>query len=91
MNNRLPIIGFLACLLLGCEQQMPARTVQTTPEVTEDPREDGEVDTDALRRPGTTGYYEALSGAKGSAERLKDKIDDYNRQVEEQADDVFND
>ena len=80
---------FATLLLFGCEEQMaqdppeaPAEAVATDGE---------EVDTDALRTPGTTGYFNALKGSRDSAERLKDKVDDYNRQIEEQADEVFND
>lgn len=80
---------FAALMLPGCEEQM----AQDPPEAPEEAvaADDGEVDTDALRTPGTTGYYNALKSSRDSAERLKGKIDDYNRQVEEQADDVFND
>ena len=80
---------FAALMLSGCEEQM----AQDLPEAPEEAvAADGdEVDTDALRAPGTTGYFNALKSSRDSAERLKGKVDDYNRQVEEQADDVFND
>lgn len=89
MRMPLLVIGCFSLFLWGCEEQSAPRTATAPTEVTEP--DDGEVDTDALRKPGTGDYYRAVAGAKGTAERLKDKIDDYNRQVEEQADDVFND
>ena len=89
MRTPLLVIGCFGLFLLGCEQQASPRAATAPVAVTEP--DDGEVDTDALRKPGTGDYYRAVAGAKGTAERLKDKIDDYNRQVEEQADDVFND
>ncbi|HAW94651.1 MAG: hypothetical protein CMJ33_08310 [Phycisphaerae bacterium] len=70
----------------GCEQQdPPVATSAPDPK----PTGDEEVDTDALRAPGTTGYYNALGGAKRSAERLNDKVDDYNRELDDRMDDLF--
>jgi hypothetical protein len=88
MRRPLLVIGCFALFLWGCEQQSSPRTATAPAEVAEP--DDGEIDTDALRKPGTGDYYRAVAGAKGTAERLKEKIDDYNRKVEEQADDVFN-
>lgn len=82
--------GSALITLAGCEKQLPARSAEAPPPV-EDPIGDDEIDTDALSRPGSGDYFRAVSGARGSAERLKDRIGDYNRQVEEQADEVFND
>lgn len=76
-------------LLGACEQQ--TGTASANPEPQKVDAASDEVDEDALRRPGTGDYYGAIAGAKRTAERTKDKIDDYQRQVEEQADDVFND
>jgi hypothetical protein len=87
MRTSLLIFACLAVFSWGCEQQSSPRAATAPVEVTEP--DDGEVDTEALRKPGTGDYYRAVAGAKGTAERLKDKIGDYNRQVEEQADDVF--
>ena len=70
----------------GCEQQ--DRPVVTAPPAP-DPGGEEEVDTNALRAPGTTGYYNALSGAKRTAEGLNDKVDDYNRELDDRMDDLF--
>ena len=88
---RSPIFWTMATVLalFGCEEQMAPDT-EEAPEEAVAVESEG-VDTDALRAPGTTGYFNALKGSRDSAERLKGKIDDYNRQVEEQADDVFGD
>ncbi len=84
------IPGTLILALLGaCEEQTGSVSVNAQPQGEVPPSD--EVDEDALRRPGTGDYYGAIAGAKRTAERTKDKIDDYQRQVEEQADDVFND
>ena len=79
---------FLSSLVLfpGCEQQDPP-VASSAPDPK--PTGDEEVDTDALRAPGTTGYYNALGGAKRSAERLNDKVDDYNRELDDRMDDLF--
>ena len=76
-------------LLGACEQQTGTASANSEPPKVDTASD--EVDEDALRRPGTGDYYGAVAGAKRTAERTKDKIDDYQRQVEEQADDVFND
>ena len=81
----LPFAGF------GCEKQMGPEPVATDGPAASTEPADGEVDTDALRSPGSAGYFGALKGSRDSAERLKGKIDDYNRQIEEQADEVFDD
>jgi hypothetical protein len=81
------LLSFFSLLLLpGCEQQdRPVATSAPSPA----PSGDEEVDTNALRAPGTTGYYNALSGAKRTAERLNDKVDDYNRELDDKMDDLF--
>jgi len=75
----------------GCEKQMGPEPVATEEPATSGDPVAGEVDTDALRSPGSAGYFGALKGSRDSAERLKDRIDDYNREIEEQADEVFDD
>lgn len=90
MKNTCLQITFLSALFLGvspgCEQQ--DRPVATSaPDLA--PTGDEEVDTNALRAPGTTGYYNALGGAKRTAERLTDKVDDYNRELDDKMDDLF--
>lgn len=89
MRALLVPIALILASLCACEEQTGAVSANTQPPAV-DPAND-EVDEDALRRPGTGDYYGAIAGAKRTAERTKDKIDDYQRQVEEQADDVFND
>ena len=90
MNNSCVQIALLSALFLGgavsCEQQDRPVAASAPDPV---PQEDGEVDTNALRAPGTTGYYNALGGAKRSAERLTDKVDDYNRELDDRMDDLF--
>ena len=78
--------AFSLILLPGCEQQdRPVATTAPAP----DPGGDEDVDTNALRAPGTTGYYNALSGAQRTAEGLNDKVDDYNRELDDRMDDLF--
>ena len=78
--------AFSLILLPGCEQQdRPVATTAPAP----DPGGEEEVDTNALRAPGTTGYYNALSGAQRTAEGLNDKVDDYNRELDDRMDDLF--
>tara|TARA_B100001059_G_C17654860_1_gene486392 strand:+ start:122 stop:400 length:279 start_codon:yes stop_codon:yes gene_type:complete len=78
--------AFSLILLPGCEQQdRPVATTAPAP----DPGGDEDVDTNALRAPGTTGYYNAVSGAKRTAEGLNDKVDDYNRELDDRMDDLF--
>ena len=79
----------ILALLGACEEQTGSVSAQSQPQAVTSPSD--EVDEEALRRPGTGDYYGAVAGAKRTAERTKEKIDDYQRQVEEQADDVFND
>ncbi len=90
MKNTCPKIALLSLSTLffcpGCEQQDPP-VVTSAPDPA--PVDDDEVDTNALRAPGTTGYYNALSGAKRSADRLNDKVDDYNRELDDRMDDLF--
>ena len=75
-------------LFFGCEQQDPP--VRAADQAVEDaPSETGSNRSPAL--PGSTGYYNALSGAKGVADNTKKKADDYNRKLEEQMDDLFTD
>ncbi len=90
MRIPLLVVGLSGLLGWGCEEQVAPRTAESAPAVPKQAA-DEEVDTEALRKPGSADYFRAVAGAKGTAERLKDKIDDYNRQVEDQADDVFND
>ena len=75
-------------LYCGCEQQdLPVQAADAPSEV---PPPKGErVSSPGM--PGTTGYYNALSGAKGVAENTKQKADDYNKKLEDQMDDLFND
>ncbi|MEE2681026.1 MAG: hypothetical protein VX641_01515 [Planctomycetota bacterium] len=78
----------IAPLQSGCEQQdAPVRAAE--PPVTAPPSRGERVSSPGM--PGTTGYYNALSGAKGVAENTKDKVDDYNRKLEDEMDDLFND
>lgn len=85
-SSLLSIIASLA-LLSGCEKQdMPVRSADQSPsDATEGASRSGP----AL--PGSTGYYNALSGAKETAENTVQKADDYNRKLEEQMDDLFTD
>ena len=78
----------ISTLHFGCEQQdPPVRAAQPTAEA---PPPKGErVSSPGM--PGTTGYYNALSGAKGTADNTKKKVDDYNRKLEDEMDDLFND
>ena len=90
MKNSCVQIVLLSGLFLGgavcCEQQdRPVATSAPDPA----PGGDGEVDTNALRAPGTTGYYNALGAAKRTAEGLNDKVDDYNRELDDRMDDLF--
>ena len=90
MRTMLLPIGLLVFALGACEEQTGPRTATTTP--VQDPElEDEDVDVDALRRPGSADYYGAVAGGKKSAERLKGKIDDYNDELENEIDDLFND
>ena len=75
-------------LFFGCEQQDPPPRAAEAP--TQMPPPKGErVSSPGM--PGTTGYYNALSGAKGTADNTKKKVDDYNQKLEDQMDDLFND
>ena len=85
MRNLLLPTALVLSILGACEEQTGSTQVSQPRQA--EPMSDEE----ALRRPGTGNYYSAVAGAKQTAERTKDKIDDYQKQVEEQADDVFND
>ena len=85
MRTLLATLAFLPLLAIGCEQQMkPASAAKPVQQEQGD-----EVDTDALRRPGTGDYYGALAGAKRSAENTVDKIDQYNEDLEKKMDELF--
>lgn len=82
-------IGLLALFLTGCEEQTGPPSAAAPP-TSEEPGElDDIVDVDALSRPGSGDYLGALSGAKQTAERLEDKIGDYNDDLEEEIDGLF--
>ena len=70
----------------GCEQQDSPVRAADAPREASSPESEGGVST-----PGTSGYYNALSGARGVAENTKQKADDYNKKLEDQMDDLFND
>lgn len=86
----MPTLFWATVLCSSCEEQTPY--VKAPPvDAAEDANADDEVDTDALRRPGTGDYYGAVAGAKRSAERGVKKIEDYHKKIDEEVDDVFND
>ena len=76
----------LLAFAFGCEEQMAP--TNTTAKPAAEPVSD-EVDTDALRRPGTGDYFGALAGAKRTAENTKDKIDEYNDDLDKKMDELF--
>ena len=77
-------LAFTLAAACGCEEQVRPESAAATS------KQDGdEVDTDALRRPGTGDYYGALAGAKRTAENTVDKIDKYNEDLEKKMDELF--
>jgi hypothetical protein len=80
------IFSAMPTLFFGCEQQDPP--VRASGDAEEPPAESDEISSPGF--PGTTGYYNALSGAKRTADNTKQKVDDYNRKLEEKMDDLFN-
>ena len=78
----------ISTIHFGCEQQDPP--VRATQPAADAPSTASEP-VGSPGMPGTTGYYNALSGAKGTADNTKKKVDDYNRKLEDEMDDLFND
>ena len=82
----LPVLAMVLASTACEKQDQPARSAgQSAPQAPASPASSG------TPVPGSSGYYGALSGAKGVAENTVKQADDYNRKLEEQMDDLFTD
>ena len=82
----LPVLAMVLASPACEKQDLPARSAgQSAPQAPASPASSG------TPVPGSSGYYGALSGAKGVAENTVKQADDYNRKLEEQMDDLFTD